>query len=121
MGKTDKIIRVVLGIVLIVIGWGLLQNNWLGIILNVVAALLLLSAITGKFPLIKEGGKAQQVVRTNEPPPSPQQQPNAAPAAPAQENTTASPEPEAPKEEEVKTPPPAESGTDNGVKTMPGA
>lgn len=46
-GSTDRIVRVVLGIVLIIIGWPVLGNSALGIILDVVGVILLVTAITG--------------------------------------------------------------------------
>jgi uncharacterized membrane protein HdeD (DUF308 family) len=46
-GTTDRLIRLIVGVVLIVIGWPVLGNNTLGIILDVVGVLLLISGITG--------------------------------------------------------------------------
>ena len=46
-GSTDRIIRVILGIVLIVIGWAVLGNNTLGVILDIIGVILLITAITG--------------------------------------------------------------------------
>jgi uncharacterized membrane protein HdeD (DUF308 family) len=46
-GTTDRLIRLILGVVLIIIGWLVLGNNTLGIILDVVGVLLLITGITG--------------------------------------------------------------------------
>jgi uncharacterized membrane protein HdeD (DUF308 family) len=46
-GTADRIVRVILGIVLIIIGWPVLGNNALGIILDVIGVILLVTAITG--------------------------------------------------------------------------
>jgi membrane-bound ClpP family serine protease len=46
-GSTDRIIRVIVGIVLIVIGWAVLGNNTLGVILDIIGVILLITAITG--------------------------------------------------------------------------
>ena len=46
-GSIDRIIRVILGIVLIVIGWAVLGNNTLGVILDIIGVILLITAITG--------------------------------------------------------------------------
>ena len=46
-GSIDRIIRVILGIVLIIIGWPVLGNNALGVILDIIGVILLITAITG--------------------------------------------------------------------------
>jgi len=46
-GTSDRIIRLILGVVLIIIGWPVLENNALGIILDVIGAILLITGITG--------------------------------------------------------------------------
>lgn len=46
-GSTDRLIRLILGVVLIIIGWPVLRNNTLGIILDVIGVLLLITGITG--------------------------------------------------------------------------
>jgi len=46
-GSTDRIIRVILGIVLIIIGWLVLGNSTLGVILDIIGVILLITAITG--------------------------------------------------------------------------
>ena len=53
VGKTDRIIRTVVGVIFIAIGWGLLNNGWLGILFNIIAAILLLNALTGKCLVYK--------------------------------------------------------------------
>ena len=46
-GSTDRIVRVILGIVLIIIGWPVLGNSVLGVVLDVIGVILLITAITG--------------------------------------------------------------------------
>jgi len=46
-GTTDRIIRLILGVVLIIIGWLGLGNNTLGIILDIIGVILLITGITG--------------------------------------------------------------------------
>jgi uncharacterized membrane protein HdeD (DUF308 family) len=46
-GTADRIIRLILGVVLIIIGWPVLGNNTLGIILDIIGVLLLITGITG--------------------------------------------------------------------------
>jgi hypothetical protein len=46
-GSTDRIIRVILGIVLIIVGWFVLGNSVLGVILDIIGVILLITAITG--------------------------------------------------------------------------
>lgn len=46
-GSTDRIFRVILGIVLIIIGWPVLGNSVLGVVLDVIGVILLVTAITG--------------------------------------------------------------------------
>lgn len=46
-GSTDRIVRVILGIVLIIIGWPVLGNTTLGVILDIIGVILLITAITG--------------------------------------------------------------------------
>ena len=46
-GSTDRILRVILGIVLIIIGWPVLGNSVLGVVLDVIGVILLVTAITG--------------------------------------------------------------------------
>ena len=53
VGKIDRIIRAVVGVIFIAIGWGLLNNGWLGIVFNVLGAIALLTALTGKCYLYK--------------------------------------------------------------------
>ena len=52
-GSTDRIIRVILGIVLIIIGWPVLGNSTLGIILDVIGVILLITAITGSCAIYR--------------------------------------------------------------------
>ena len=46
-GTTDRIIRLVLGVVLIIIGWPVLGNNTLGIILDIIGVIIIITGITG--------------------------------------------------------------------------
>jgi uncharacterized membrane protein len=46
-GTTDRILRIIFGVVLIIIGWSILKNNILGIILDVIGVILVASGITG--------------------------------------------------------------------------
>ena len=46
-GSTDRIVRVILGIVLIIVGWLVLGNSALGVILDIIGVILLITAITG--------------------------------------------------------------------------
>ncbi len=52
-GSTDRIIRLILGVVLIIIGWALLGNNALGIILDIIGVILIVTGITGFCVLYK--------------------------------------------------------------------
>jgi hypothetical protein len=52
-GITDRMIRLILGVGLIIIGWAVLKNNTLGIILDVIGVLLLITGITGFCTLYK--------------------------------------------------------------------
>lgn len=66
VGKIDKIIRVVVGIIFIAIGWGIFRNNWLGLIFNVLGGIALLEAVMGKCYIYKLLNFS-----TNKPPASP--------------------------------------------------
>ena len=46
-GSTDRIIRVIVGILLIIIGWPVLGNNALGIIFDIIGVVLLITGIAG--------------------------------------------------------------------------
>ena len=48
VGKTDRIIRTVVAVILIILGWLILKNNLLGFILNLLASYLLLTMLTSK-------------------------------------------------------------------------
>jgi hypothetical protein len=52
-GTTDRLIRLILGVVLIIIGWPVLGNNTLGIILDIIGVILLITGITGFCGLYK--------------------------------------------------------------------
>jgi len=52
-GTTDRIARMILGVVLIIIGWPVLGNNTLGIILDIIGVILLITGITGSCMLYK--------------------------------------------------------------------
>ncbi|MGB2698716.1 MAG: YgaP-like transmembrane domain [Candidatus Zixiibacteriota bacterium] len=44
---TDRGIRIVLGIILIILGWLALGNNTLGVILDIIGIILIITGITG--------------------------------------------------------------------------
>ena len=44
---TDRVIRFILGIILLVLGWAVLHNNVLGVILDIIGIILIITAITG--------------------------------------------------------------------------
>jgi uncharacterized membrane protein HdeD (DUF308 family) len=52
-GTTDRLIRLILGVVLIIIGWPVLGNNIWGIILDILGVILLVTGITGFCTLYK--------------------------------------------------------------------
>jgi membrane-bound ClpP family serine protease len=52
-GPIDRIARVVLGIVLIIIGWSVLGNSVLGVILDIIGVILLITAITGSCAIYR--------------------------------------------------------------------
>ena len=52
-GTTDRMVRLILGVVLIIIGWSVLGNNALGIILDIIGLILLITGITGFCGLYK--------------------------------------------------------------------
>lgn len=52
-GTSDRIIRLIAGVVLIIIGWPVLGNNTLGIILDILGVILLITGITGFCGLYK--------------------------------------------------------------------
>ena len=52
-GATDRIVRLILGVVLIIIGWSVLGNSTLGIILDIVGVILVITGITGFCVLYK--------------------------------------------------------------------
>jgi uncharacterized membrane protein HdeD (DUF308 family) len=52
-GTSDRIIRLILGVVLIIIGWPVLGNNTLGIILDIIGVILLITGIIGFCGLYK--------------------------------------------------------------------
>lgn len=52
-GTTDRMVRLILGVVLIIIGWPVLGNNTLGIILDIIGLILLITGITGFCGLYK--------------------------------------------------------------------
>jgi uncharacterized membrane protein HdeD (DUF308 family) len=55
-GTTDRIARLILGVVLIIIGWPVLGNNALGIILDIIGVILVITGITGVCGLYKVFG-----------------------------------------------------------------
>jgi len=75
IGKNQRIIRIILGIIFIILGWAILKNNWLGVILNIIASYLLLTALKGKcwiLPLVKRRRRDIMPNQTMTPPSSPQ-------------------------------------------------
>jgi len=46
-GTTDRIIRLILGVVLIIIGWPVLGNNTPGVIFDIIGVVLLITGIAG--------------------------------------------------------------------------
>ena len=50
-GRTDRIIRIVLGIVMLVLGIAVLPAGWLAWVVNVLGAILLVTGIVGFCPL----------------------------------------------------------------------
>lgn len=59
-GTSDRLIRLILGVVLVIIGWPVLGNNALGIILDIVGVILFLTGITGSCALYKILGAFNQ-------------------------------------------------------------
>jgi hypothetical protein len=55
-GATDRIVRLIVGVVLIIIGWSVLRNGTLGIILDVIGVILVITGITGFCVLYKVFG-----------------------------------------------------------------
>ncbi|MFZ2125712.1 MAG: DUF2892 domain-containing protein [Candidatus Saccharimonadales bacterium] len=53
---TDRITRIVLGIILILTGWLIFSNDTIGIILDVLGAIALVTGITGFCMLYKVFG-----------------------------------------------------------------
>jgi hypothetical protein len=52
-GTTDRLIRLILGVVLIIIGWPILKNNTLGIILDTIGVIFFITGITGFCAIYK--------------------------------------------------------------------
>jgi uncharacterized membrane protein HdeD (DUF308 family) len=50
-GRTDRIIRIALGIVMLVLGIAVLPAGWLAWVVNVLGAILLVTGIVGFCPL----------------------------------------------------------------------
>jgi hypothetical protein len=49
----DRLIRIIAGILLFIIGWGILKNNLLGIIFDILGIILFITGITGFCGLYK--------------------------------------------------------------------
>jgi hypothetical protein len=49
----DRLIRIIAGIVLFMLGWGILKNNLLGIIFDILGIILFITGITGFCGLYK--------------------------------------------------------------------
>jgi hypothetical protein len=52
-GTADRLIRLMVGAVFVIIGWLFLGNNTLGIILDIIGVILLVTGITGYCGLYK--------------------------------------------------------------------
>ncbi len=52
-GGADRLIRIIAGIVLFMLGWGILKNNLLGIIFDILGVILFVTGITGFCGLYK--------------------------------------------------------------------
>jgi len=55
-GGADRLIRIIVGILLFIIGWGILKNNLLGIIFDILGIILFITGITGFCGLYKVFG-----------------------------------------------------------------
>ncbi len=44
---SDRVIRIIVGIILIILGWIALGNNTLGVILDIIGIILIITGITG--------------------------------------------------------------------------
>jgi len=44
---TDRVVRFILGIIFLILGWAVLHNNVLGVILDIIGIILIITAITG--------------------------------------------------------------------------
>jgi len=80
IGKNQRIIRIIVGIIFIILGWAILKNNWLGVILNLLAAYLLLTSVTGSCWIYGKMKKSTLKNNSAQPPanqtPPPQSNPN---------------------------------------------
>lgn len=52
-GGADRLIRIIAGVVLFMLGWGILKNNILGIIFDILGVILFVTGITGFCGLYK--------------------------------------------------------------------
>ncbi|HEX9911908.1 MAG TPA: DUF2892 domain-containing protein [candidate division Zixibacteria bacterium] len=52
-GGADRLIRIIAGVVLFMLGWGILKNNLLGIIFDILGIILFVTGITGFCGLYK--------------------------------------------------------------------
>jgi len=52
-GGAERLIRIIAGIVLFMLGWGILKNNILGIIFDILGVILFVTGITGFCGLYK--------------------------------------------------------------------
>lgn len=52
-GTIDRILRIVVGLILIGVGWLALANNTLGIVLDALGAILIITGVTGICMLYK--------------------------------------------------------------------
>lgn len=43
----DRLIRIIAGVLLFIIGWGILKNNFLGVIFDILGIILFITGITG--------------------------------------------------------------------------
>lgn len=97
MNTAERVIRTVLGGISIAIGWGIFQNNWIGIIFNIIGGLAILTVLTGKYPILKSNtpsGTSQNLQAHRETTESSENQPS---------------QPEVQGKEEAPKPPPQQS------------
>jgi len=53
VGLADRIIRIILGVILIYVGWVVWENNTAGIVIDVVGVILIITGIIGYCSIYK--------------------------------------------------------------------